>query len=118
MGEPKPDLSWDESKPAAESARQVLPKLAARLLLRGPRDRGVDSFASEDLHRLRLNVKRFRYTLELFRPCYGNGLEQRLEALKRMQDHLGAMNDCEATSALIEQTLARMRRARPSCCSP
>ena len=64
---------------------------------------------SRDLHQLRLTVKRFRYTLELFRPCYGNGLEQRLEALKRMQDHLGAMNDCGRRRRWSSQPCRRRR---------
>lgn len=103
MAEPKPDLLWDESRPAAECARQVLPKLAADFFGQG-RQVVRSAPAIEDLHRLRLTVKRFRYTLELFRPCYGSGLEKRLEALKRMQDHLGAMNDCETATALIQAT--------------
>jgi len=104
MAEPKPDLLWDESKPAAECARQVLPKLATDFFSQG-RDIVRSSPSAEELHQLRLSVKRFRYTLELFRPCYGNGLEQRLEALKRMQDHLGAMNDCETATSLVQSTL-------------
>jgi CHAD domain-containing protein len=107
MAAPKPDLLWDESKPAAECARQVLPKLAADFFGQG-RKVVTATPSIEDLHKLRLTVKRFRYTLELFRPCYGNGLEQRLEALKRMQDHLGAMNDCEASTALVQQSLSEV----------
>ncbi len=105
MAAPKPDLLWDESKPAAECARQVLPKLAADFFNQGRTIVG-SAPSVEDLHQLRLTVKRFRYALELFRPCYGSGLEQRLEALKRMQDHLGAMNDCGATTALVQASLA------------
>ena len=105
MAESKPDLLWDESRPAAECARQVLPKLAADFFREG-REIVNSSPSIEDLHQLRLTIKRFRYTLELFRPCYGNGLEKRLEALKRMQDHLGAMNDCETATSLLQPGLA------------
>jgi CHAD domain-containing protein len=105
MAERKPDLLWDESKPAAECARQVLPKLAADFFSQG-REIVRSTPSPEDLHQLRLAVKRFRYTLELFRPCYGSGLEQRLEALKRMQDYLGAMNDCQTATSLVQSTLA------------
>jgi CHAD domain-containing protein len=104
MAEPKPDLQWDESRPAAECVREALPKLAADFFRQG-RETVKSSPSMEDLHRLRLTVKGFRYTLELFRPCYGNGLEKRLEALKRMQDHLGAMNDCQTATSLVETTL-------------
>jgi CHAD domain-containing protein len=104
MAESKPELLWEESRPAAESARQVLPKLAADFFRLG-REIVASSPSVKDLHNLRLAVKRFRYTLELFRPCYGSGLEQRLEALKGIQDHLGAMNDCEVATSLVETTL-------------
>lgn len=97
-------MLWEESRPAAECARQVLPKLAADFFHEG-RKIVASSPSIKDLHQLRLSLKRFRYTLELFRPCYGSGLEQRLEALKRLQDHLGAMNDCEAAASLVESTL-------------
>jgi CHAD domain-containing protein len=105
MDQPTPDLQWDESRPAAECARMVLPKLAADFFREG-RELVAASPSVEELHKLRLAVKRFRYTLELFRPCYGSGLEERLEALKRMQDHLGAMNDCETTIALLQEALS------------
>ena len=104
MAQPKLDLQWDESRPAAECARMVLPKLAGDFF-RQWREVVAASPSVEDLHQLRLAVKRFRYTLELFRPCYGSGLEERLEALKRMQDHLGAMNDCETSTALLQAEL-------------
>jgi CHAD domain-containing protein len=104
MAERKSDLLWDESRPAAECARQMLPKLAADFFRQG-REIVGSSPSAQDLHQLRLAVKRFRYTLELFRPCYGNGLEQRLDALKRMQDHLGAMNDCQMATSLVQKTM-------------
>src|SRR5262249_40223558 len=53
------------------------------------------------LHRFRLLTKRFRYTLELFRPCYGPGLEQRIEALRLLQQYLGEINDCATTQAML-----------------
>jgi CHAD domain-containing protein len=104
MPDIKPRIPWDDSKSAAENARLVLPKLTQEFFRRG-RQVVESSPSTEDLHQFRLSLKRFRYTLELFRPCYGTGLEQRLNALKQMQEHLGAMNDCEATSRLIESTV-------------
>jgi CHAD domain-containing protein len=54
-----------------------------------------------ELHTIRLATKRLRYTLELFRPCYGPGLEIRLAALQRLQHVLGEVNDCAASERLI-----------------
>jgi CHAD domain-containing protein len=55
-----------------------------------------------ELHAVRLATKRLRYTLELFRPCYGQGLEIRLAELQRLQQVLGEINDCAAAERLIE----------------
>jgi CHAD domain-containing protein len=52
-------------------------------------------------HKFRLETKRFRYTLELFQPCYGPGLEERLKWLRNMQDLLGEINDCATTQKLL-----------------
>jgi CHAD domain-containing protein len=54
-----------------------------------------------ELHTIRLATKRLRYTLELFRPCYGRGLETRLATLQRLQQVLGEVNDCAASDRLI-----------------
>jgi CHAD domain-containing protein len=54
-----------------------------------------------ELHTVRLATKRLRYTLELFRPCYGPGLEIRLASLQGLQKVLGEINDCAAAERLI-----------------
>lgn len=87
-------LPWDPALSTGENARRHLPALtheffaAGRELLAGPA-------APADLHAFRLAAKRFRYTLELFRPLYGRGLEQKLEAVRRIQSLLGRRQDCE-----------------------
>jgi len=53
------------------------------------------------LHSVRLAAKRIRYTLELFRPCYGPGLESRIAGLRSLQQVLGDINDCAATGRLL-----------------
>jgi CHAD domain-containing protein len=57
------------------------------------------------LHQARLASKRVRYTLELFRPCYGPGLEARLAALRRLQNVLGEVNDAAAAGRLLAKAL-------------
>lgn len=56
----------------------------------------------EEMHQFRLLTKRFRYTLEIFRPAYGRALEQRIELLRQVQSLLGDINDCVVTSAMLE----------------
>jgi CHAD domain-containing protein len=53
------------------------------------------------IHRLRLETKRVRYTLELFKSVYGEKVKQILEPLKRLQDQLGAINDCATTLEMV-----------------
>ncbi len=104
-------IDWDAKDGAAENAKRRLPKLAAayfaevrKVLARNP--------APPELHRLRLASKHFRYTLELFRPCYAAGLEQRLNALRTVQDLLGDTNDAVASRELIDRVLRRNPQKR------
>ena len=90
----KPDSS------AAQFARQLLPRLAERFFARGRRAARPNASAA-DLHRFRLAAKRFRYTLELFRPVYGPGLERRMAALRGIQQILGDANDCATARQLL-----------------
>lgn len=56
---------------------------------------------SAEWHALRLATKRLRYTLELFRPCYGPGFRTRLAALRRLQQSLGEVNDCARAAEIL-----------------
>ena len=53
-----------------------------------------------DLHRFRLATKHLRYTMELFAPVYGRAVAARLDVLKRVQTHLGKVNDCDTARSL------------------
>ena len=94
---------WNLSGSSAENARLVLPWLAARFFEAGREAVGLRPSAPS-LHKLRLRGKRLRYSLELFEPCYGPGLEHRLVELKKVQDYLGEISDCDATANLISKT--------------
>ena len=59
------------------------------------------------MHPFRLETKAFRYTLELFRPCFGPGLEVFLLSLRKIQDYLGALNDYTTTRGLITAKLPK-----------
>lgn len=55
------------------------------------------------MHQFRLEVKRFRYTVEIVQPLYAEGaLEPVLETLRELQKALGEMNDCVSALELIE----------------
>ena len=99
-GGKKPD--WKLSATAAENAKRVLPWLAARFFEAGREAVGASPTA-RSLHKLRLRGKRLRYSLELFAPCYGSGIDQRLGELKKVQGYLGEISDCAATARLIRK---------------
>ena len=95
-------IAWDERQKASPNARKHLPRLVSdyfalgREILAGQND-------PAHLHALRLATKRLRYTLELFRPCYGPGLETRLAALQKNQQMLGEINDTVAAERAVKQ---------------
>jgi len=97
-------IKWDDSSGAAQNARRELPDLVAEYFAEG-RDAVAGKRSATAWHRLRLRTKRLRYTLELFQPCYGPGLEQRLKALHEAQTILGDLNDCAASRRLINGLL-------------
>ncbi len=86
------------------TSRGTLPRLAGeyyaqvRAVLAG-------SPKPKDLHRARLATKRFRYTLELFRSCYGTGLETRIAGLRKVQQLLGDVNDSVASWRLVSKVI-------------
>jgi CHAD domain-containing protein len=104
-------MKWDQRDGAAANAGRQLPRMVTAYFSR------VRAFLAEDaaprkLHRLRLASKRLRYTLELFRPCYPSGLEERLDALKVLQDSLGEVNDAVASSRLLRGALKDKPKVR------
>lgn len=105
MPKAKP-ITWSATATAAENAVAHLPGLA-RKYFRGGRALFRKPPSPRALHRFRLQTKRFRYTLELFRPCYGPGLDQRLEKLRQIQNCLGEINDCAATMEMLGRTEPR-----------
>jgi CHAD domain-containing protein len=89
------------SQSAAENARVVLPKMARKYFEAG-RKAIEGKRPPEQLHRFRLETKRFRYTLELFRPLYGPNLDRYLKALRELQGALGKVSDYQAIQRVLE----------------
>lgn len=94
-------IRWEQHASPAVNARRELPKLVTGYFA------DVRKLLAEDpppdkLHAIRLETKRLRYTLELFRPRYGPGLDTRLAALRGLQQLLGEVNDNIATAGLID----------------
>jgi CHAD domain-containing protein len=88
------------------NAHRSLPRLAGEYFAQ-VRAVLAESSDARDLHRARLATKRFRYTLELFRSCYGPGLETRIATLRRVQQLLGDVNDRVASWTLLSKAMAQ-----------
>jgi len=88
--------TWLKS-PATVDASSVLPKLARDFSKTGAAAVRAQATYSE-IHQFRLLVKRYRYTLEIL-----GGPKQRLDLLRRLQERLGAINDCVATAEVIDE---------------
>ena len=97
-------LRWDAAMSAAANSRAVLPGMTRDYFAAG-RKVLVGTPAPASLHRFRLDTKAYRYTMELFQPCYGVGLRSRLDVLRRIQHYLGLINDCATTAELVAKRL-------------
>jgi CHAD domain-containing protein len=60
----------------------------------------------ERLHRLRIAAKRLRYTLEFFEEVLGPEAKAAIKEIKRLQDHLGDLQDAVVASDLLRGFLA------------
>ena len=99
-------IDWDERSGLPMNCRKQLPALVSAFFTRTRNILAKDP-PPEGLHRLRLSVKRLRYTLELFRPCYGPGLDTRLSSLRKLQQSLGDLNDCVAAGRLLSSAMKK-----------
>ena len=114
---------WCTSDDPLLSARRTVPieTLAAEQLSRRRkkiRRRGVEigELSPEQLHQLRIQIKKARYAAEFFAHVYqGKKAEKRCEkfrsALKQLQNCLGGFNDIMTRKALCADILARPGRS-------
>lgn len=95
-----------------------LPRTAARMLDRQikrvkKRGRTAHSQVEGDMHRLRIALKKLRYTAEFFAPLYPKGAVKRyLKQVRGLQNHLGDLNDVANVRAVVGQLLRPEEKAR------
>ena len=58
-----------------------------------------------DLHALRIELKRLRYTLEFFSEVLGSELSRVIKEIKGLQDHLGDLNDADVACNMLSEIL-------------
>jgi CHAD domain-containing protein len=98
------------NKPARQNATRLLPRLATEFL--SAMDRAIDGeIDDEEAHRLRILAKRFRYSMEYFRPCYGETMDGYINDIGNLQRAMGKMTDAGSTRELLRDLLpARSER--------
>jgi triphosphatase len=93
-----------------------LPKTAARMLdrqVRRVKKRGRIAASKDegDLHRLRIALKKLRYTAEFFAPLYPKREVKRyLGKVRGLQNHLGDLNDVANVRAVVADLLRDGRK--------
>lgn len=85
-----------------DTAMQMLPPIAGKHFKRGEKAARVKT-SPHELHRFRIATKKFRYTLDLFAPLYGDSVASLTDGLKNIQTLLGDINDYETVNRMISQ---------------
>jgi CHAD domain-containing protein len=57
----------------------------------------------ERLHSLRIEFKKLRYTVEYFQEILGESAKEVIDDLKKVQDHLGDLNDARIASEILQK---------------
>lgn len=93
-----------ETKP--HLVRHVVPVLIytrlAAVRAYGP---SLEAATIAQLHMLRIEFKKLRYSLEFFREVLGEGAKDLINDIKNLQDHLGDLNDADVACNILRQFL-------------
>jgi len=69
-------------------------------------DSVIENASLEQLHALRIEFKKLRYTVEFFREVLGEQSQQVISDLKTIQDHLGDLNDAQVAIKILRDFLS------------
>lgn len=98
-------MKWESSRSVAENAARILPELLDKYVARSRHALGAKA-SPKKLHRFRVATKKFRYTIELFLPVYGDRLDRELEAVRDLQRVLGKLHDYYVIGKMLEDDQA------------
>jgi inorganic triphosphatase YgiF len=106
-GEPDPMAS-----PISVVAPDVLDRRRRKVRQRG---KGFGSLMPPERHKLRIAVKKLRYTVELFSSLFDrDGLERFVGRLKRLQGDLGYANDVRVAHEFVTELFAQIEPRSPA----
>lgn len=84
--------------------RHLLPGLIyAHLAAVRAYEPALEGASDETLHALRIEFKRLRYAVSIFSDVLGGSINEFIDELKTIQDHLGTMNDIRATKERLDE---------------
>jgi CHAD domain-containing protein len=100
------DAPWQV--PVRQAAAQILAARHARVIKRG---RQLTRKSPEQLHRLRIAVKKLRYAVEFFNDLFQvKAMAVQRARLEKLQDILGCINDAVALESLFATASNNARR--------
>jgi CHAD domain-containing protein len=95
-----------QDQPVPTLVRDVAPALIyTRLASVRAFDKILQTARIEQLHALRIEFKKLRYTVEFFREVLGEQAKAVIDDLKKLQDHLGDLNDAEVATGILREFL-------------
>ncbi len=70
----------------------------------------LENASIEQLHALRIEFKKLRYTVEFFKEVLGAEAKQVIDDIKHLQDHLGDLNDADVACKILRQFIQNWER--------
>jgi CHAD domain-containing protein len=100
------------TSPIGAIARGVLDRRRRKVRQRG---KGFGSLAPPERHKLRIAVKKLRYTVELFGSLFDSDESERfVRSLKRLQGDLGYANDVRVAHEFVTELFAQIEPRSPA----
>lgn len=97
-----------ENDPAPRLVQEIAPVLIyTRLAAVRAYAAILENASIEQLHALRIEFKKLRYTVEFFREVLGETAKAVINDLKKLQDHLGDLNDAQVATELLKDFLTQ-----------
>lgn len=69
-----------------------------------------DPDRTEEHHMMRIYAKKLRYTMEAYGDLYPDGLKPQIKAIKKLQDFLGDIHDCDVWSDFLPEFKAEEKK--------
>ncbi len=102
------ELPGNSGQPVDRYARKIIHRRYVRIMKKG-KAIGPSS-PDESFHRLRIQCKKLRYSLEFFASLFpASAMRQVIKQLKRLQANLGGFNDLSVQQDMLQHYLAAIR---------